>query len=337
MNHVVRFVNTTTGIITTVAGTGNSGSILGGGNPLLAELSNPLDVEFSNGAVFIADTFNERVLQIDMGIINVVAGTGIAGYSGEGLLSNISMLNSPTSLHFLDAAGCILIADSGNDIIRKVCGSDMLMYTVAGTHGSFSYTGDGGLATGATLNNPTGVAYDSARDYILIADTSNNAVRFIINSTGIINTLAGTGTDGYSGDGGIANSATLSGPSAVVAYNSQVYVADTGNNRLRRASNDNNIYHYAGNGFDPFVGDGMQADASPMFQPMGGAMDNDGKAYITDMASNMIKVVDIHTNIINTLAGTGAKGFFGESVAASSAVLNAPQGIVYSDKRKKIF
>ncbi|MCK4911575.1 MAG: hypothetical protein KAR83_08020, partial [Thermodesulfovibrionales bacterium] len=190
-NHVVRFVNSTNGIITTVAGTGIPGSSLGGGDPLLAELNNPDDVEAVPGAVFIADTFNERILQIDSGIINVIAGTGIAGYSGEGLLSDVSMLNSPTSLHFLVAEDCLLIADSGNDIIRKVCGSDMLMNTVAGTPETFSYTGDGGAATSATLDNPTGVAYDSARNYILIADTSNHAVRFINNSTGIINTLAG--------------------------------------------------------------------------------------------------------------------------------------------------
>jgi hypothetical protein len=337
VNYVVRMVNASTGIITTFAGSGTPGNGLGGGNPLLADLSNPMDVAVSVSSVFIADTFNERVLMVSSGVINVVAGTGTAGYSGEGILAHNSMLNSPSSLS-MDQNEDLVIADSGNDIVRIVYGSSRFMNTVAGTPGTFSYTGDGGLATSATLTSPSGLHVDKFND-IFIADTYNNAIRVV--SGGYIDTVAGdgAGTDGYSGDNGLANIATLSNPYGVAVNNTtgDIIIADTFNNRIREVNSDENIYHTAGNGFDGYASDGLMAGDSPFFEPVGSVFDRNGTIYISDARVHMVKVIKPHVGIVNTLAGTGMPGYSGDSGPASAAMLNSPQALAYDGRTHTLY
>ena len=156
-------------------------------------------------ALYIADQVNNRVRKVSGGIITTVAGTGTAGYSGDGGQATSAQLNNPLGVA-VDAQGSLYIADYANHRVRKVSGG--IITTVAGT-GTAGYSGDGGQATSAQLNFPVGVAVD-AQGSLYIADSDNYRVRKV--SGGIITTVAGTGTAGYSGDGGQATSAQLNVP-----------------------------------------------------------------------------------------------------------------------------
>ncbi len=241
-NHIVRFVSATTGIITTVAGTAyatgfNPNSIGDGGPATLAEMSAPTAIAVdAAGNLYIADAGNNRVREVSAatGIISTVAGTGIAGYTGDNVQATQSELNNPTGIA-LDAAGNLYIADSSNNLIRKVTAMTGVITTVAGIPGSSGYNGDSILATLATLSFPTGIAVDLA-GHIYFSDRDNSRIRWIDNS-GNIKTLAGNGVPGFEGDGALATDAEVDAPDGL-ALDSEgdLYVADSGNNVLRVVS-----------------------------------------------------------------------------------------------------
>jgi trimeric autotransporter adhesin len=233
----IRMVTKSTGIISTVAGTGSSGYSGDGGLATSAGFLYPYGVTVdASGDIYIADTSNYRIRMVtkSTGIISTVAGNGYYGYSGDGGLATSAALKE-IYVVVVDASGNIYIADTFNNRIRMVTKSTGIISTVAGT-GSSGYSGDGGLATSAALDSPRGFAIDASGN-LYIADADNCRIRMVTKSTGIISTVAGTGSNSYSGDGGLATSAALSLPSVLTIDGSgNIYIADAGNKRIRMFS-----------------------------------------------------------------------------------------------------
>jgi len=239
-NNCVRKITVATGIITTVVGT--SGNSSGGYNgdgimATTAQLNNPQGVAVdAAGNVYVADQVNNRIRKAtaSTGLISTVAGNGGQSYSGDGGQATNATLNWPASVD-IDNSGNIYIADYYNNAIRKVTVATGIITTVAGNGGG-GYSGDGGQATAAQLNQPYGVNVYGTGDF-LIADYANNAIRRVLAATGVITTIAGGNGAGFSGDGGAATAAQINGSLQAVDYNSTVYIADWNNNRIRKVTN----------------------------------------------------------------------------------------------------
>ena len=224
----------------------------------------------------------------------------------------------------VDQAGNLYIADGANNVVRKVTPAGYIS-TYAGT-GTAGYSGDGSAGTSAELSAPWGVALDASGN-LYIADSGNNRVRKVTPG-GTISTYAGTGAPGFSGDGNAAISAKLSAPSGVaVDSNSNLYVADAGNNRIRIVSPGGNITTYAGNGTPGFSGDGSAATSAQLSLPAGLAVDSSGNLFIADTNNNRIRMVDSGGTIF-TVAGNGNSTDSGDGLAATSAGIKAPQNVV---------
>lgn len=234
-NSVIRRLDAVTGILTTVAGTGTQGFSGDGGPATSAQLSLPEGISFdSAGNLYIADTANNVVREVNAstGVIVTIAGTGVAGYSGDGSAATSAKLNSPWST-LTTPSGALLIADSANNRIRQVQSGTISTY--AG-NGMGAYNGDGGAANQAELNGPFGLAQDPAGN-IYIGDAGNDVIREVTASTGIINTIVGTGNTAFTGDGAPANQAGLYGPYAtVIDQSGNLFIADAFHNRIREVS-----------------------------------------------------------------------------------------------------
>src|SRR5207302_617301 len=234
-------------------------------------------------------------------------------------------LSGPHGL-FVDRFGNIFIADSGNQRIREVVAATGNIQTVAGT-GTYGFNGDGGLATNAELAQPTGVYVDSSGN-IFIADSGNQRIRKVDAATGNIQTVAGNGTFGFSGDGGPATNATFFHPTDLYVDSSgNIFIADSVNHRtpqVRAATG--NIQTVAGNGTFGFSGDGGPATNAELAQPTGVYADSSGNIFIVDTYNSRIREVDAATGIIQTVAGNGTFGFSGDGGPATSAELDLRVG-----------
>jgi uncharacterized protein (TIGR03437 family) len=315
-----------TEIIKTVAGSANSA--LGDGGPATsASLNMPQSVAVdSSGDLFIADTNNARIREVSpAGIITTVAGNGCCGYGGDGQQATSAALNMPQSVA-VDSSGNIYIADTGNNVLRKVS-TNGIITTVAGKDELVGYAGDGGPANAALLWSPAGVAVDAAGD-LFIADTVNNVIREVSASSGNISTVAGNyALQSFAGDGGPATSAGLYRPTGVfVDTSGNLYIADYGDNRIRKVSTSGTITTIAGNGTAGFSGDGGPATAADLYSPTSVAVDASGNVYIAVTFSNRLREVST-SGIITTVAGDGALGFYGDGGAATNALLNHPAGV----------
>jgi hypothetical protein len=242
LNNVIRKITVSTGIITTVAGTGSFFSMgwpwVGDGGPATdADLNDPWDIACdAAGNLYIADRGDNVIRKVDAvsGIITTVAGNGTGAYTGDNGQATNASLNGPDGVTF-DAAGNMYISDDYNNVIRKVNKTTGIITTVAG-NGTAGFSGDGGQATAAKINDPSlKVAFDADGNYY-IADDGNNRIRKVTIATGIITTVAGNGTLGYTGDGGPATSATLNGPEGVgVDALGNIYITDE-NNVVRKVN-----------------------------------------------------------------------------------------------------
>jgi sugar lactone lactonase YvrE len=309
--------------INTLAGNGTLGYKGDNGPAASAELNNPTGVAAdSAGNLYIADKFNQRIRKVSNGTITTVAGTGAIGYTGDNGPATSAQLYWPSAVA-LDSAGNLYIADSGNNVIRKV--SNGTITTVAG-NGTFNYSGDGGPATSAALNYPAGVAVDPAGN-LYIADEANYRVRKVSNGT--ITTFAGDGTQGYTGDNGPATSAELSDPAGVALDSSgNLYIADSNNNVIREVSNGT-ISTVAGSYTVGYTGDNGPAISAEVSDPTGVAVDAAGNLYIADNDNFVIRVVA--NGVIATVAGNNTQGYSGDSGPATSAELSLPSGVVVSN------
>jgi len=234
-NHSIRKVTALTGIITLVAG-GLPGYTGDGGAATAARLRNPAAIVVAaNGDMYIADTANDVIRKVTAatGIITTYAGTGTAGYTGDGAAATSARLSGPQGLT-LAANGDLYIADTVNNVIRKVTAGTGIITTFAGT-GTAGFLGDGGAATAARLNAPQGVAM-SASGELYISDTANNRIRRVATG-GTITTVAGTGTAGSAGDGGLPTAAQLNGPRGIaISSSGTYYISDYANNKIRRVT-----------------------------------------------------------------------------------------------------
>ena len=315
-NAVLR-LDATTGLLTLVAGNGTTGFSGDNGPATSAQLNHPIGVAVdSAGNLYIADANNNRIRKVSNGVISTAAGNGTQGFSGDNGPATSAQLNSPNGVA-VDSAANLYIADTGNYRVRKV--SNGAITTVAG---GGSPLGDNGPATGGWLGLPSGVAVDSAGN-LYITDLDNNRVRKV--SNGVITTVAGNGTYGFSGDNGPATSAQLYGPEGVAVDNAgNLYIADTYNERIRKVSNGV-ITTVAGNGVCcGFSGDNGLATRAQLNGPWGAAVDSAGNLYIADYSNNRIrKVVN---GVITTVAGDGTCCFSGDNGPATSAQLYDPEG-----------
>jgi sugar lactone lactonase YvrE len=259
------------------------------------------------------------------GTITTVAGTGAPGFSGDGGPATSAQINNPAGLA-ADSLGNLYIADSWNQRIRMVS-TNGIITTVAG-NGSSGFSGDSSPATSAQLDNPTGLAVDSFGN-VYIADSSNQRIR-MVSVNGVITTIAGNGTSGYSGDGGPATSAELASPNGIsVDALGNVYIADDGNNRIRKVAPNGNITTIAGNGTSGYSGDGGPATSAELASPNSVAVDTAGNLYIADDGNNRIRRVDL-TGTITTIAGNGNRAYTGDGGPALNASFQNPAGVFVS-------
>ena len=201
--------------------------------------------------------------------------------------------------------------------------------TIAG-NGTAGYSGDSGPATSAELNGPYGLAIGNGGN-LYIADPANNRIRQVALGTGVISTFAGKGTAGYSGDNGPATNAELQLPVGVATDSSgNVYIADEGNNVIRKVNPSGTITTIAGNNTEGYSGDNGLATSASLYAPSGVTVDSAGNLFIADAGNNRVRKVATTTGIITTIAGTGTAGYSGDNAAAVSATLNKPSAVVES-------
>jgi len=266
---------------------------------------------------------NERVYAGTGGEIYTVAG-GNYGDLGDGGLAVDAELSNLSAVA-VDGNGNLYIADTGNNKIRKVDAVTKQISTVAGS-GGYDYSGDGGSALSAQLRSPSGVAVDDT-GHVYIADKYNNRIRKV-DTSGKISTIAGTGGNDYSGDNGPAVEAELSNPGGVaVDGNGNLYIADTGNSRIRKIAADGTITTVAGvSDYGTYSGDGGPAVDADLNGPSALAIDSAGNLYIADTENSRIRKVDTN-GIISTVAGSSGDGYSGDGTPAVNAQLNEPEGV----------
>ena len=311
------------GIITTIAGIGSGGFSGDGGPATTAQLQNPQGLAIdASGNLFIADAFNNRVREVSTaGIISTVAGTGTAGFSGDGGPAANAQLSAPVGLA-LDPSGNLLIADTGNNRVRKVSANGTIT-TLAG-NGVPGFAGDLGAAASAQLSSPYGLSVDASGN-VFIADSANSRIRLVSNGT--ISTFAGNGTAGLSGDGGAAGSAQLNVARGIGLDGSgNLLVADSGNYRVRKISSGGIIATAARTGDGSFSGDNGPAVTAQLYNPVQVAADASGNLFIADRNNNRVRKISAG-GTITTVAGSGSYGFAGDGGAAISAQIAGPYGV----------
>ena len=252
------------------------------------------------------------------GVVTTVAGTGVAGASGDGGPATSARLNLPTRVA-VGPDGALYIADSGNNNIRRVAPGGTIT-TVAGT-GIAGFSGDGGQATSAKLNNPYDVQV--AGDALYIADRSNNRIRKVDLTSGVITTVAGTGVSGFSGDDGPATAARLADARSITVDTAgNLYIADTGNQRVREVDSSGTITTIAGTGLTGNNGDGGPATEADLHVPVDVTISSAGTLYICELNNNRVRRVQ--DGFIDTFAGTGEFGFTGDGSSPIESKWNRP-------------
>lgn len=318
-------------VITTIAGTGEATFSGDGGPATEAGLRRPTGLAFDdNGNLYVGD--RNRVRRIDAsGVITTVAGTGSVGFSGDGGPATEARFGTMADglVATLDTQGNLYIADVVNQRVRKVDTSGIVT-TIAGI-GSPGSPGDGGPALEATLNFPNAVAVDEAGN-IYVIEWGGHRVRKI-DADGVIATIAGTGEQGYGGDGGPATEANLAHPSDIaIAADGSIYVADSDNHAIREISPAGNIRTIAGTGEPGYSGDRGRGFEAQLWRPQAIALDDEGNIYISDTTNNRIRKVDTE-GFITTVVGTGRPGEAGDGGPATEAELALLQdsGIAVDD------
>ena len=372
--NVIRKVTVSTGVISTVAGAASTSGGFNGDDiqATAASLYNPFDVVLdSYNNLYISDRYNNRIRKVDVstGVITTVVGTGTSSSTGDGSAATSANTNGPCFSRF-DSLGNYYISECEGNLVRKVVTvttdiptitpstqptyypslsphSISVISTIAGT-GTASYSGDGGQASSAVLNNPEGIAIDSSGN-VYVTDRGNHRVRKITSSTGIITTYAGTGTASYSGDGGVATSAALNYPVGLCIDTSGIthtkllrlyyrglmhsslgnmYIGDQVNARVRKVvASTGIITTYAGSGSGGYSGDNGPATAAALLFPTGVAVDTSGNLFVTDTLNNRVRKVTASTSVITTFAGTGVAGYSGDGGAATAAAVTYPHGV----------
>ena len=325
-DHRIRVVDAATGIITTVAGNGSYATCGDGGPAIDACVGFPEGLAVGpDGSLFIVDGLSVRRVDAGTQIITTVAGSFDYGFCGDGGPATSACFNNALDLA-VDAQGNLFIADAGNNRIRRVDAATQIITTFAGD-GSLSFCGDGGPAASACLFQPFGVALDAGGN-VLVADTHNNRIRSI-DAAGIIDTLAGNGSESFCGDGDPAITACLGSPFGI-AFDAggDLLIADRDNHRIRRIDAATQIIStVAGNGRPGFCGDGGPATSACLNSPNAIAIDTDGNLFIADTTNRRVRRVDAQTGIITTVVGNGQSGFCGDGGPGVDACVTSPKGL----------
>ncbi len=314
-----------TTLIDTIVGTGSVGYSGDGGQATDASFNYIYDFVFdSSGNMYLTDTNNNVIRKVDTsGVVTTIAGTGVAGYSGDGGLATSAQLYQPSAIT-IDDSGNLYVSDSYNHVVRKIDTSGIIT-TIAGT-GVAEYSGDGGLATEAGLNLPFGLCFDNQGN-LLIADTGNCRLRKVDMTTGILTTIAGDGGNSYSGEGGLATDAGINSPTDVVVDSAgNIFLANNLGHRVLRIDATTGIINtYAGNGTGAStVG---VATESSINRPWGLAFDDNENLYIVERNGSVISKVNKSTGILSRVAGTGSRGFTGDGGDPLDATFNFPSNV----------
>ena len=264
-------------------------------------------------------------MNFQSGKIHTVAGTGEPGYSGDGGPADLALMREPFMCAF-DPQGNLLVAEATNHCVRRIDNDTALITTVAG-NGKEGYSGDGGPAVRAMMNQPYSLQIAANGD-IFIVDRLNAAVRKIEAATGVISTVAGTGEPGYSGDGGPGNRAQLREPNDLfLDGGGGLLIADIQDQRVRRLDLATGVITtFAGNGGKVRGGDGGPANQASLLGPRAVCMDTKGNTYICEREGHGVRRVDTN-GIMSTVAGTGERGYEGDGGPALTATWNGPKAI----------
>jgi uncharacterized protein (TIGR03437 family) len=322
------------GLISVIAGNGKISYAGDGGPALAAQLYEPSDVvPDSNGNLYIMDRANSVIRKVNSaGIITTIAGNGTCGFDGDGGPAGQATLCLPSGAAF-DAAGNLYVADSGNYSIRVITAAGIIS-TVAG-NGTPGFSGDGGPAISAELNDPVAVAVDPSGN-LFIADYENSRIRKVTKG-GVISTIAGTGVNGFSGDGGLATNAQIFFPGALAVDSAgNLLFADTENSRVRMITPAGTISTIAGAGPGSYQGDGVSATAAHIAFPAGIATDGTGNLFISIDAGVIYKVSK--AGIVTTIAGIfGSTNVSPDGVPAASASISIGPGGMRADANGRIY
>lgn len=334
----IRKIAAASGLISTVAGNGYSSNrglpnFFNGDNiPATTALFGRADAVTvdSLGDFYVADALLHRIRKVSAssGIITTIAGTSSFGYNGDNIAGTDSRLNTPQGVA-VDLLGNVYVADTGNHRVRKIAAVTGVITTVGGT-GVPGYDGDDVVATNARLNGPVSVAVDNAGN-LYIADRANNRVRRIASSTGIITTVAGTGSNVYNGDNIAATIASVAPSGVAISPSGDLYIPEAGNKRVRRVSMATGlITTIAGNGSLDYNGENIPTSSAALYRPGNVSVDASGNIFFAEPLSNRVRKITKATGKITTVAGTGLTGFSGDNGDATKAALNSPGGIAVS-------
>ena len=316
------FIEAHAQVITTVAGCGDT-TLGDGGLAVHAALVGPYGVALDGlGNFYITDGYHNRIRKVNAaGVITTIAGTGIQGYNGDGIPATAAQLYRPVGIIF-DQSGNLYFCDGYNNRVRRIHTTGIIT-TIAGNGGSV-YNGDNIAATAAVIYNAHCVAVDGSGN-MYITDCGNHRVRRI-NTSGVITTIAGTGTLGYSGDNGPATNAMINFPYGIALDGAgNIYFADTYENVVRKIDTSGIITTFAGNSMAVALGDNGPATSAVLNHPIGIAIDGDNTVFITMASQERIRKVA--SGIITTVAGVGTLGFSGDNDPATNAQLAFPCGI----------
>jgi sugar lactone lactonase YvrE len=314
------------GIICSVAGTGERGYTGDGGAATAATLSEPfMCVLDAHGNVYEAEAMNHCIRRLDAvtGVITTVAGTGQEGDSGDGGPAVQAAMNQPYSLD-IDAAGNLYIVDRLNAVIRRLDAATGVITTIAGT-GEPGYSGDGGPGTLAQLHEPNDCFLDG-RGGLLIADVQDQRIRRLELATGMITTFAGSGEGARTGDGRPATEAGIFGARAVcMDHLGNTYICERGGNGLRKVDAHGIITTFAGTGERGYSGDGGPALAATWGAPKALRCDTQGNVLVVDTENHAIRRIEAASGVVTTIAG-GQLGGHGDNGPATAAGLDRPHG-----------
>ncbi len=314
--------------VATVAGTGVKGFSGDGGPATAAQINDPFGViRGPDGALWFCEYGGQRIRRIARdGRISTFAGSGATGYSGDGGPALQAAFNQPHEIRF-DRAGHLFVVDMRNHAVRRIDAKTGLITTVAG-NGTAGYSGDGGPATAAQLNQPHSIQFDPA-GFLYICDIRNNVIRRVDPQSGVISTFAGTGQAGDTPDRSPITGTPLRGPRTLDfdAAGDLWLATREGNQVFRFDLKAGLIHHVAGTGKKGFTGDGGPARDATLNGPKGLTIGRDGRVYLVDTENHAIRVLDPKSGLISTLIGTGRKADGPDGDQPLAASLARPHGI----------
>ncbi len=322
--------------ISTFAGTGQAGFTGDGGQAQQAQLDQPFGiVRGPDGALYLCDTNNHLIRKVARnGVIATVAGTGKKGFSGDGGLATQAQLNEPYEVRF-DRAGNLYFVERLNHVVRRVDRKTNVITTLAG-NGTAGFSGDGGAANQAQMNQPHSIQFDRAGD-LYICDILNHRIRKVTMRTGVITTFAGTGEKKATPDGAKITGTPLNGPRAMdFDRKGDMWLAlREGNAVYRLDMKAGTIHHVAGTGAKGFTGNGGAAKAATLSGPKGLSIAPNGNVYLADTESHSIRMIDVRKGTLELIAGTGERGD-GKDGDPLQCAMARPHG-VFIDRDGAIF